>query len=651
MYSVSIRDSERYYLRMLLCHVPGATCFEDLRKIDGLILCSFKEAALRRGLITAENEWLECMASTLFERTGAQMRQLMVTILVFCSPADPKTIWDRFYHVLIEDIYRNGDAGLTEAECINRALLDIDIRLRSHGTRLANFPDLPQPDQIDATSVVDRERAQYDAQQQQQAADDNIGKLNDGQRAAFDAIMRAANADPTSSSTQSKIFFIDGPGGTGKTFLYNTILAATRGQNKVAIAVASSGIAALLLDGGTTAHSMFKIPLQTHQNSTCAISLQSDTAQLIQHAAIIVWDEISMVNKFCIKALDRTLRDIMKAVDPAAQHVAFGGKTIVFGGDFRQILPVVRRGRRADIIGASVTNLDLWADVQVLKLTENMRLRRADDAVNQSAALKNYGEFLLSVGNGTAPVDENGYVSLPKDICVPDCKIETLVDRVFNNLHTNIADSKWVAERAILTTTNEMAGTINARVMSMLPGETVVYESADTAVDDTHNQFPAEFLNTLQPSGMPPHRLELKVNTPVLLMRNLDIKNGLCNGTRLIVKGLFNRVIDAEIATGRNAGKRVYIPRVPITPSDIDGVPFRRVQFPIIPAFAMTINKSQGQTLNAVGVYLTDSVFSHGQLYVALSRVTCADNIHVLIDSDGKPTYKTKNIVYHEVFQ
>ena len=83
----------------------------------------------------------------------------------------------------------------------------------------------------------------------------------------------------------------------------------------------------------------------------------------------------------------------------------------------------------------------------------------------------------------------------------------------------------------------------------------------------------------------------------------------------------------------------------------MDGVSFRRVQFPLIPAFAMTINKSQGQTLNSVGVYLKDSVFSHGQLYVALSRVTCADNMHVLIDSDGNPTYKTKNIVYHEVLK
>lgn len=114
---------------------------------------------------------------------------------------------------------------------------------------------------------------------------------------------------------------------------------------------------------------------------------------------------------------------------------------------------------------------------------------------------------------------------------------------------------------------------------------------------------------------------------------------------------IYNKAIDAEISTGRHAGKRVFLPRVPITPSDVDGVSFRRVQFPVIPAFAMTINKSQGQTLTAVGLYLNDSVFSHGQLYVALSRVTHPENIHVLIDSDGNPATKTKNIVYHEVFK
>jgi hypothetical protein len=140
----------------------------------------------------------------------------------------------------------------------------------------------------------------------------------------------------------------------------------------------------------------------------------------------------------------------------------------------------------------------------------------------------------------------------------------------------------------------------------------------------------------------------------IILLCNLNPSEGLCNGTRLIIKRCQQYIIDAEILTGINRGKRVFIPRTRLTASDAD-LPFQLVrrQFPIKLSFAMTINKAQGQTIPNVGLYLPKPVFTHGQLYVALSRVQSKDNIKVLVKNghvNGKEGTYTKNIVYKEIF-
>ena len=138
-----------------------------------------------------------------------------------------------------------------------------------------------------------------------------------------------------------------------------------------------------------------------------------------------------------------------------------------------------------------------------------------------------------------------------------------------------------------------------------------VYHSFDTIVDDPQNHFPIDFLNSITPNGLPPHDLKLKINCPVILLRNLDPNNGLCNGTRLMVRALQDNAIDAEIVAGQHARKRVFIPRLPLSPSDDISLPFKfkRKQFPVRLSFAMTINKSHGQTIPNVGIYLLEHVF------------------------------------------
>ena len=179
--------------------------------------------------------------------------------------------------------------------------------------------------------------------------------------------------------------------------------------------------------------------------------------------------------------------------------------------------------------------------------------------------------------------------------------------------------------------------------------------------------FTTDFLNGQQDGGMPPHLLELKTHAPVILLRNLDTSIGLCNGTRLVIVALHSRFVEARVVTGlpTNIGRTVAVPRINFT---TDEMPFdmTRYQFPFKPAFALTINKSQEQTLKQIGLYLPNNVFSHGQLYVAFSRVSSLGDITVLIENTTQQKSpqahapqahmhilqqpsKTANIVYPEV--
>jgi ATP-dependent DNA helicase PIF1 len=195
-----------------------------------------------------------------------------------------------------------------------------------------------------------------------------------------------------------------------------------------------------------------------------------------------------------------------------------------------------------------------------------------------------------------------------------------------------------------------MVDKINDYMILKLSGQETVYKSFDT-VNKEDYKYPTEFLNTLMPSGMPPHILKLKVGAPILLLRNLDPRNGHCNGSKYIVSNLLPNVIEAiNMTPGPHCNKKLLIPRIPLCPaSNIFPFDMTRKQFPVRLAFAITANKAQGQTLQKVGLYLDKPFFSHGQLYVAMSRAGSPHGLKIVID--GSSTGETNNVVYKEIFQ
>ncbi|XP_076290998.1 uncharacterized protein LOC143214169 [Lasioglossum baleicum] len=415
----------------------------------------------------------------------------------------------------------------------------------------------------------------------------------------------------------------------------NLILAKVRSSGKIALAVASSGIAATLLPGGRTAHSTFKIPIGLDRSETpiCNISRNSDLAKVIQDCHLIVWDECTMANKKAIEAVDRTIRDIRST------NTVMGSITTLFSGDFRQILPVVYRGTRADEVNACLEQSTIWPAIEKVTLTTNMSVQLGGSEESAS-----FSSLLLRIGDGTIGSDDN--VTLSPQLCNVVSTIEDLISRVYPDA-ANISNQseQWLCNRAILTLTNDQANSINSAVLDMFEAEEMHYRSLNSTVTaDESVQYPTEFLESIAVPGLPAHILKVKIGVPVMLMRNLNPPK-LCNGTRLLIKALHRHVIHAMILTGSGKGEMVFIPRIPIIPTNFP-FQFKRIQFPISVCFAMTINKAQGQMLQIAGIDVRSDCFSHGQFYVACSRVTSPS--HLFICTSNRTV---KNVVYQEALQ
>uniref|UniRef100_UPI00358F85D7 ATP-dependent DNA helicase pif1-like n=1 Tax=Myxine glutinosa TaxID=7769 RepID=UPI00358F85D7 len=559
------------------------------------------------------------------------MRSLFAIIICACSPSNPEQLWHNHQDSMTEDILyqaqqesKNPNLQFTSA-MHNQALVLIENTVQSMAGKDLQQCGLPAPVRTEL-ATLSREMLQattYDIQQLQQYVHQNEPLLVPDQKEAYTRVKQLLTSD------SGGIVFLDAPGGTGKTFLINLILAQVRSLQQIAMAVASSGIAATLLTGGRTAHSAFKLPLNLAHNESpvCNIGKGSGHAQVLKQAKLIVWDECTMSHRLAFEALVRTLQDLR------GNTKIMGGVTLLLSGDFRQTLPVIPKGTAADELRACLKESYIWRRVEKLHLSTNVRV-----ALNRDVSAGQFPKVLLQLGNGRLP--ETGDVAIPPNCGTIINTSEEMILKVYPSLSQNYKNHEWLCERAILAPKNDIVQDINATSIQQLPDQSTWYKSVDTVVylDDAVN-YPTEFLNSLQLTGVPRHNLQLKVGAPIMLLRNLDAPK-LCNGTRLAVKTLMPHVIEATIMTGCAKGEDVFIPRIPIIPTDMP-FQFKRLQFPVRLSFAMTINKSQGQSLKVSGVELTSPCFSHGQLYVACSRVGASTHLFI-----RAPNGRTRNVVY-----
>jgi hypothetical protein len=638
--SLSPHQSERYYLRMLLHNKVGATSFEDLRTINGETHPTFNAACRALGLLEDDSEIDKALEEAALIRFGDNLRDVFVTLLVNCMPSNALDLWTRWRRTLSEDKIRQANETEVTDLIESQVLIYIRDRLEREGHSLQTF-HLPQPsveNQVVTEHRVIREETEFDFLSLQQEAENGYPNLNAEQKIVYDSVMSSVDGD------RGNIFCLNASGGTGKTHTINLLLAKIRSRGEIAIATATSGIAATLLSNGRTLHSRCHLSINVDEASMCSMPRNSPSAKLFNSCKLLIIDEVSMGHRHWYEAVDRTLQDVRRR-----PGVPFGGLTVLFSGDWKQILPVVKNGGRIQTVDACLKQSYLWQNVVELTLSKNMRLEAQPE--NQD-----FASYLIDLGNGHLPIHKeigDFKVRIPNELLHSSNDLKDLCSFVFEDIAENYQNASWLCSRAIIASTNAHVDQINSLMMEQFPGQSRTYKSCDIVTENEHD-YPLEFINGLNPSGLPPHHLVLKKHSSIMLLRNLDPANGHCNGTRYHIINMHDHIIEATVAYGAHAGKKLFIPRIPLKPTDFT-YPFemQRRQFPVKPAFAMTANKSQGQTLKRIGIYLSREMFSHGQNYVSQSRVTSKSDLKIMAPFGTYPRKEGKysnNVVWPEIF-
>jgi ATP-dependent DNA helicase PIF1 len=314
--------------------------------------------------------------------------------------------------------------------------------------------------------------------------------------------------------------------------------------------------------------------------------------------------------------VERSLRDVTNNLRP------FGGKTVLFMGDFKQLLPVVRFGKGSQ---HTLQQCEWWSRVSFLNFTKNWRAERNPE----------YTQFLENVGRGTLD-----YVTVPDE-----CRVDS-----YSSMIAAVYGDTFDNGHQILALTLETCSIINRMCLSLLPGPIIEKHAADHFVDcNNPDDFPRDYVESLDMKGAPPFMLQFVVGAKYMCIRNMDIKNGIINGTMVKLLRCGSRIAQFEVLTGKSKGSVELFTKImfTITP-EASGLPFsiQRLQFPVIPAYCLSVHKAQGQSLLRVGIIFESDPFTHGQLYTALSRVGGWERVYAMHQGDD-----IKNCVLRHLLQ
>ena len=433
---------ELYFLRLLLCYKRGPKSYEDLRTIDGVEYHTFQKACQIMGLLDDDSALEELFLEAVGYLTNCNLlRRYFCMLLLYGNVSDPIGFFESQIEHLSVDIVRNiGDEDPDRVR--NHVLSGLKAILEANQRYLKDI-GLPEPSVVTEAVIEAPEETSIDCQ-----------TLNVDQRKVFDLV---------TGQSEEKVFMIDAPGGTGKTYLIKAVIQAFGREN--VIVVASSGIAALCFVTGTTAHSRFQIPLALSETTSCGVMYNSKVAKRIRNCKLIVWDEVVMVSRFALEAVDRMLKGVCNSSEP------FGGKKFLMSGDFRQILPIVRLGTEGTTVAECLNRSPLWSCVRTVSLTINMRV--------SDPTMHSWCEFLLRIGEGKEPMDANDCVTFPEECPVVDTEMD-MVDQLFGTETPLFPDPSV----AILATVHEKCDYINALCLDRLPGTVHTYKSFDKVVEN-----------------------------------------------------------------------------------------------------------------------------------------------------------------------
>lgn len=600
---VNVQLTELYAIRTLLYHRTGVKSFEDLRTVKQELLSTFHEAAVKTGLLNDDNEWDLAMREVVSFQMPSSARRTFVMILLNSSGVDARKMWEKYKaYMLAHD--RNRDTSMLE----QHALAHIAQLFGTAGRTLTDF-GLPGFD----SAVVEAD-CQADVREN---AFDNYrlvaSKMNEEQRHITERFLKLLD---TPKSASGRFLFCQASGGTGKSFTFNAIIDAANARGKNVLAIASTGIAAQLLRGGRTAHTAFKLGVNPTSTSVIGFDGVSEQALKLRQLHGLIFDECVMQSKVILELIERELRD--KAL-PANRNFPFGGIAVLLGGDWKQLLPVVIKGSREEILDQTHRRSMLWHKFETMTLKKNMRAEPGQEQ---------FANWLEEVGTGKMQIrserhGDEEFIRVPASMWLADEK--SIIDWLYPQ--STLCSPQQLAAVALLTVRNNKTLELNDMILHRLPGDIVTLTGSNSIVTDcdANPELPVlqpEQVAQKTPNGFPLTNLRLKIGAVVMLLRNLDVTNGLCNGTRLVVKEIGSHILRcgriATLRTEEETSGDVLIPRIDfLYESDDDLVRYRRRQFPVRLSFAMTINKSQGQTFTKVGIVLFEPVFSHGHLYVA----------------------------------
>ena len=372
----------------------------------------------------------------------------------------------------------------------------------------------------------------------------------------------------------------------------------------------------------------------------------------MRDAAVLILDEITKLHHYNTEALDRYLKVLMN------NDLLFGGKIVIVAGDGRQTLPIVRRGSRSDIVDSVIFNSELWTDVETFKLSKNMCIQHIlhkGDPHETEERLQLFNDKLLQIGEGQHTRIMDNIIQIDTEMICETA--QQLIEEVYDTFNQQCTNPDYFKKRAILTGTNSDVKELNESLLHQVHGETKTYLSIDSCMDpDDAAYVGTEVLNNIEMSGMPEHRLLLKVGLIIILIRNLHVHMKDVNGTRYFITALSSNLITAKKLGANDDEPLLLIPQVIHLTKNVEFI-MKRVQFPVKLAYVMTFQRAQGQSLDKCGILLNRSVWTHGQLYVAMSRCWAMSRVKIYANQAEfeelnlpPNNHYTCNVVYTEVF-